>query len=555
MVIRRCTHPEVFEMRSVLLGLIIALAGCTGGKHYSKGGGDSGGGSDAAPDAPDTTPPTVVAHSPDVNATGVSRSASISVTFSEPVAPATVTTSSYRIVDASNSSVAGSISTAGSNVTFTPAAPLSPSSQYTAAITTDVTDLAGNHLASASSWSFTTGTAGWTAPQLVENNMNMAASHLLVASGGSAVMSVWQMASCNGQGCQNPSQIWYSVLQAGVWSQGAAIPGIVGSIADVRVVVDSQGRATLVYSTNENNAFSVYGTSYANGSWSTSHLLESNNFATSLDVAVDAGGVAYAVWTKSDNTNAQIWGNRFQPGTGWGTAKRIDNVTSSAAGTDFPAVASGPSGSAFAVWTQNGNVYGARFSNGNWGAPSIAGTGYEPVHVTMGSDTSIWAAWTSGNDLMANRNTGAWGTAAAIDAIDATVNSDLVLRTLPDNKTLAIWVQSGDVYQARFDPTQGWGSAFRIENSVGTSNYPTLAVATDGSDLAAWQQQVSASTLSPSYNLFQPSSGWGTDGVTTSTSVECYSATAFYDSQGNNFGALWLAAPTGYAKVYSATYK
>ena len=50
-----------------------------------------------------------------------------------------------------------SLDVTGTIATFTPLSPLAPSTTYMATITTGVTDLAGNPLASAEVWSFTTG--------------------------------------------------------------------------------------------------------------------------------------------------------------------------------------------------------------------------------------------------------------------------------------------------------------------------------------------------------------------------------------------------------------
>lgn len=113
--------------------------------------------------APDTTPPTVSSVSPVAGATGIGMTSSIAVTFSEAMDPATVTASSVELRNAANalvpSTVAYDVQT--NTARLTPSAALSASSTYTATVkggATDprVKDLAGNALASNSSWSFTT---------------------------------------------------------------------------------------------------------------------------------------------------------------------------------------------------------------------------------------------------------------------------------------------------------------------------------------------------------------------------------------------------------------
>jgi stringent starvation protein B len=104
----------------------------------------------------DTTPPTVVSTSPAADATGVAISTTVSVTFSEAMNASTITTSSFTV-----GGVSGSVSyNSGTYMaTFTPSANLSYSTTYTANLSTAITDAAGNPLASAYSWSFTTTSA------------------------------------------------------------------------------------------------------------------------------------------------------------------------------------------------------------------------------------------------------------------------------------------------------------------------------------------------------------------------------------------------------------
>jgi hypothetical protein len=101
----------------------------------------------------DTTPPTVVRTSPRDGATGVAVKTKVTATFSEAIAASTITTSSFTL-----DGVLGSVSyNSGTyTATFTPSANLAYSTTYTATLSTAITDLADNHLASAYTWSFRT---------------------------------------------------------------------------------------------------------------------------------------------------------------------------------------------------------------------------------------------------------------------------------------------------------------------------------------------------------------------------------------------------------------
>lgn len=107
--------------------------------------------------APDTTPPAVTATTPTAGATGVVADTELTVSFSEAIDPATVTAASFSLRDAGNSPIAGSLSCSGSTARFVPGGNLAFSTVHTATLTAAITDLAGNPLTAAQSWSFTTG--------------------------------------------------------------------------------------------------------------------------------------------------------------------------------------------------------------------------------------------------------------------------------------------------------------------------------------------------------------------------------------------------------------
>jgi methionine-rich copper-binding protein CopC len=110
---------------------------------------------------PDLTPPTITSTTPAADATGVSPTAPISATFSEPVQSGTIV---VTLKDPSNNTVPGAISyNSGTNtVTFTPSATLLGTSTYT--ITISGAKDTSNNTMSPVTWSFTTAvvTVTWT---------------------------------------------------------------------------------------------------------------------------------------------------------------------------------------------------------------------------------------------------------------------------------------------------------------------------------------------------------------------------------------------------------
>jgi hypothetical protein len=115
-------------------------------------------------DAPavDTTPPTLTGRQPAAGATGVAAATNVVATFSEAMAPGSITGSSFTLApSAGGAAVPASIAASAGNTTFTlnPSADLAPGTAYTATVTTAAEDAAGNDLASTQTWSFITADA------------------------------------------------------------------------------------------------------------------------------------------------------------------------------------------------------------------------------------------------------------------------------------------------------------------------------------------------------------------------------------------------------------
>ena len=112
--------------------------------------------------ASDLTPPTVSATTPASAATAVSRTANITVTFSEAMDPATISTNTIELRDPSNALVAAAVTYSATNrrATLNPTPTLAALTTYTVTVkggATDprVKDVAGNALSTSTIWSFT----------------------------------------------------------------------------------------------------------------------------------------------------------------------------------------------------------------------------------------------------------------------------------------------------------------------------------------------------------------------------------------------------------------
>ena len=119
--------------------------------------------------AADAVRPTVYSVTPSAGATGITATRVVTATFSEMMAPASVTTATFELRDAAGTLVPSSVVAGGETptVTLTPAAPLANATTYTATLkggANGVRDLAGNSLAATYTWSFTTAAPPPTGP-------------------------------------------------------------------------------------------------------------------------------------------------------------------------------------------------------------------------------------------------------------------------------------------------------------------------------------------------------------------------------------------------------
>ncbi|MBS1123367.1 MAG: large protein [Deltaproteobacteria bacterium] len=132
------------------------------------------------PSAPDAAAPRVVSTIPSSGATGVPINGPISVTFSEPMDPASLTASTFQLTSGA-AAVQGTVICADSTAVFWPAAYLTSDGSFTATITTDASNDTGVALAANHVWSFT---AGNTLAPGLPVNLGRAGDFVILAKSG-----------------------------------------------------------------------------------------------------------------------------------------------------------------------------------------------------------------------------------------------------------------------------------------------------------------------------------------------------------------------------------
>ena len=137
-------HLKNFSFNPLLLItllLCVVTTGCGGG-HWDP--------------ASDITTPTVASTLPGDDATDVAINATPTVTFSEPMNPATINETTFTLIDPDGELVDGSVVYTANTATFTPDANLEPSTIYIARVTTGAENTSGEPLATDIVWQFET---------------------------------------------------------------------------------------------------------------------------------------------------------------------------------------------------------------------------------------------------------------------------------------------------------------------------------------------------------------------------------------------------------------
>ena len=114
-----------------------------------------------------TLSPVVIATDPVNNATGVPLNKTVTATFNMPMDPLTINATTFTLKQGATT-IAGIVTYSGTTASFTPVAPLTLNTVYTATITTGAKNTVGTALASNYVWSFTTGSI--TAPTVISTD-------------------------------------------------------------------------------------------------------------------------------------------------------------------------------------------------------------------------------------------------------------------------------------------------------------------------------------------------------------------------------------------------
>ena len=357
-------------------------------------------------------PPQVTSVDPYDQQAGVEPTITITVTFSEPLEPATVTAESLTLYEGTTQ-IDVDIDYSGTSAVLTPRAPLSLAADYTVSATTALKDLDGAPLPELFESTFITRDGAFQPSELVSNPsgelilalgippapvMDAAGNGLAVwaqSKYGESAQSIWGRAYTAGQGwgstfeidqadtfCIQPTVAMNSAGDAVVaWVQdlsddaapdrriyarrysGGELQGtaqaidfdpskaVAGSIA---AAVTETGEYHVVWSVRPDAAPALTYVYAAVAEEGSGFVGAEDPLSTDWDYVIgpvlgfDDGGNGFAAWSGNKAGASAIYVRRYGHNTAWGAELGI--IDSAGASLDFPALAVAPGGNALVSW-------------------------------------------------------------------------------------------------------------------------------------------------------------------------------------------------------------
>ncbi|KWE21390.1 hypothetical protein WL74_22770 [Burkholderia cepacia] len=258
------------------------------------------------------------------------------------------------------------------------------------------------------------------------------------------------------------------------------------------------------------------GTTQPQAGWSKAAAVDGKGPEGEPSVTIDASGNALATWMTNGTagtTGNEMWGARYVPGSGWGSATRLDTSDGSHAMNSLtgvqPQLVGNASGQAVAFWTEwtpGPNTYAlwARpyTPNGGWGtpvalAPDMAGSSYS---AGMDSQGNALVTWTQSISLLDTRiawtrytQAGQWSPTALVQmpvqtgpgaVTGDTDNVRPMLSVLSSGRAVLAWRQTNHtksaLWTATYDATNGWTNVNQAVSN--TSLFTTIISPVAGMD-------------------------------------------------------------------------
>ncbi len=214
------------------------------------------------------------------------------------------------------------------------------------------------------------------------------------------------------------NQVFKSEYRGGTWTHPTGLTNNISpngqNAQEVRVAMDDEGRAVIVWKQFSGSYWYVYKAEYRSNAWSvptslSSRISPANQNCDSPRVAMDNQGNAIIVWVQSDGSHTQIFRAEYR-NFAWTLPSSLSaNISPDGQPADYPEVAMDDNGNAIIAWAQlDGSkyrIFKSEYRNGAWSDPADLTKGISPPQthasspvVAMDNDGSAVIVWMQNND-------------------------------------------------------------------------------------------------------------------------------------------------------------
>ena len=345
-----------------------------------------------------------------------------------------------------------------------------------------------------------------------------------------------------------------------------------GTFGGVAFAGNSIGTNMLVWSISDGSHRSIFSRLYNPVSgWVTSETIETDDQqeAENPQVAVDSSNRALAIWEQYQGTQRSIWYNRYNPGSGWGTAQELASPVDQGQSRN-PRLAMDNDGNAIAIWNQwDGTKYDLWFreyrANDGWQPAALLEHRDEIIvpfktSLAMNSNGIAVAGWMHSNgpqtqdSIWANiyRAGSGWENETQIVTATALDISSPYSAVDHAGNAFVVWTQDDGyghrVWFSRYEPASGWSNAEKLPGqSYADASDAKVFLDDDGNAMALWALSDGASRRIWA-SRYLPGQGWSTPQLVTSSGVDHDlvfdpdgNATAFFTGSNGIYYNRWVA--------------
>lgn len=325
----------------------------------------------------------------------------------------------------------------------------------------------------------------------------------LVAALGASLL----IAACGGGGGGGGSagggggQVEFPVTPAD-WQVAQLLESTLGQAGDVDVAINADGVAYAIWSQVANGRRSIFTMRYSDGVWKDLKVVSNFlNDAFAPQVVVQPNGQAMAIWQELQGTDQVLMANRTTgPGADWAVPFSLQAAPEVL--DDLEMVVDGSS-NAVAIWRRAQTVFAIHFDGNQFGLPqqiSIStNAGAFAADVAMGADGNALAVWTEVGAAATNRvfarafTNGVWDGEVEINEGFTGGAGGGSVSIGPNGNAVVVWQQSqggtNDSVVARVSNNVS-GKQWGLANTLvaGAAVGATVTMDRQGRAVAAWQQ-------------------------------------------------------------------